>query len=405
MSAHFWLNWPRSWARKCRTRIAKSRVRCWFVRRVKIIRNTMRPSNGVSTESMGSQLAWYSRVFCVSDLPVVTCEWLQMCYKNEKRLPLKAFLVGDSISPVDDIPDTEFMQNEPEPEPEPMEDVIEQVPQGMQIAGELEIKSQIDCKKIAINRIKICRTKGGTPVNPRVSSLRPSVAAQRAQISPTTPGYAARDDSMSSFETPEDDYARKSDTDNPGTKRYRSENGVFRTPEYASSPFLLAQTRAFCEERRNRNKATESEKKNKKKSMVSSELAFPRSMHLDLEGYVHWNFPRRHGLNANVAFGRKPLVMPTKVQVNVSRPTRRRSAKLTPQMPPMPVLPVQVANWRTTQRMPITKPMSTFANWMLSYRIEIMWLKLRKLYQIRPHVCMNWVSQTLSAFARNILFF
>lgn len=74
---------------------------------------------------------------------------------------------------------------------------------------------------------------------------------------------------MSSFETPGDDSVHKSGGDKLDLKRYRSDNGGFRTPEYASSPFLLAQTRAFCEERRNRYKATESEKKKKKKSMVS----------------------------------------------------------------------------------------------------------------------------------------
>lgn len=40
-------------------------------------------------------------------MPVVTCEWLLDCYKCSKRLPLKNFLVGDSISPVDDIADTQ----------------------------------------------------------------------------------------------------------------------------------------------------------------------------------------------------------------------------------------------------------------------------------------------------------
>lgn len=65
-----------------------------------------------------------------------------MCYKNEKRLPLKSFLVGDSISPVDDIADTQFIQNTAEPEPME-EDVIEQIPQGLLVTGELKIKEQM----------------------------------------------------------------------------------------------------------------------------------------------------------------------------------------------------------------------------------------------------------------------
>lgn len=66
----------------------------------------------------------------VSDLPVVTCEWLLTCYKKKKRVPLKKFLLGDSISPVDDVSDTETPPEEPEPEPI----INEQTPQ--RVAGE-----------------------------------------------------------------------------------------------------------------------------------------------------------------------------------------------------------------------------------------------------------------------------
>lgn len=50
-----------------------------------------------------------------SDLPVVTCEWLLQCHKHARRLPVKNYLVGDSISPVND--DTEIVESKPEVSP------------------------------------------------------------------------------------------------------------------------------------------------------------------------------------------------------------------------------------------------------------------------------------------------
>lgn len=73
----------------------------------------------------------------------MTCEWLLACYKYAKRLPVKNFLVGDSISPVDDVPDTELIDAvEPEFEPEllPFENAAEDEPERMPNAGELQIE-------------------------------------------------------------------------------------------------------------------------------------------------------------------------------------------------------------------------------------------------------------------------
>lgn len=43
--------------------------------------------------------------FCFLDLSVVSREWLMDCHKRERRLPLKNYLVGKSIAPVDDVED------------------------------------------------------------------------------------------------------------------------------------------------------------------------------------------------------------------------------------------------------------------------------------------------------------
>lgn len=39
------------------------------------------------------------------DLSVVTRAWLLECYNRQKRVPIKDYLVGDSIAPIDDIDD------------------------------------------------------------------------------------------------------------------------------------------------------------------------------------------------------------------------------------------------------------------------------------------------------------
>lgn len=46
------------------------------------------------------------------NLPVVTCEWLLACYRRQKRIPFKKYLVGDSISPVDDVVDSDEEQSD-----------------------------------------------------------------------------------------------------------------------------------------------------------------------------------------------------------------------------------------------------------------------------------------------------
>lgn len=43
-------------------------------------------------------------------LPVVTREWLLECYSRQKRVPFKKYLVGDSISPVDDVEESDEEQ-------------------------------------------------------------------------------------------------------------------------------------------------------------------------------------------------------------------------------------------------------------------------------------------------------
>lgn len=81
----------------------------------------------------------------------MTCEWLLESYKHAKRLPVKNFLVGDSILPVDDLPDTENIPVELEPQPDPIEEV-EEVPQRMPNAGVLKL-IQIRSSKSNFNRI------------------------------------------------------------------------------------------------------------------------------------------------------------------------------------------------------------------------------------------------------------
>lgn len=38
-------------------------------------------------------------------LPVVNKNWLIACHEQQKRIPLRNYLVGDAISPIDDIDD------------------------------------------------------------------------------------------------------------------------------------------------------------------------------------------------------------------------------------------------------------------------------------------------------------
>lgn len=54
---------------------------------------------------------------------------------------MKNFLVGDSILPVDDLPDTENISVELEPQPDPIEHDVEEVPQRMPNAGVLTLKT------------------------------------------------------------------------------------------------------------------------------------------------------------------------------------------------------------------------------------------------------------------------
>lgn len=81
----------------------------------------------------------------------MTCEWLLSSYKYAKRLPVLNFLVGDSISPVDDVADTEIIPAEPEPQPDPFEHVAEEVPQRVLNAGELNLI--VELFRSDINRI------------------------------------------------------------------------------------------------------------------------------------------------------------------------------------------------------------------------------------------------------------
>lgn len=41
------------------------------------------------------------------DFPVVNRNWIMECYTRQRRVPMKEFLVGDSIGPVDDIDEDE----------------------------------------------------------------------------------------------------------------------------------------------------------------------------------------------------------------------------------------------------------------------------------------------------------
>lgn len=84
----------------------------------------------------------------VPDLPVVSCEWLLACYKYGKRLPVKNHLVGDSISPVDDVPDTELVPLELEPEPQLVESVIEDVPPHM--AGKSNVATETGLNRFIV---------------------------------------------------------------------------------------------------------------------------------------------------------------------------------------------------------------------------------------------------------------
>lgn len=193
---------------------------------------------------------------------------------------MKNFLVGDSISPVDDVPDTELIDAvEPEFEPELLsfENAVEDVPEHMPNAGKLKIES-IRFYQNRLNRIKSNCLIGDTPVSHRVSMLRASGANQRGTKSPNTPIGAARDNDggnlFDSFNTPDRENIQRdlneaSGTETPETKRKRWEDDERGTPEYARTPYLLEQKRKFLQERIDRYKPTESEK-NKKKSTVST---------------------------------------------------------------------------------------------------------------------------------------
>lgn len=71
------------------------------------------------------------------DLPVVTCEWLLACYKNAQRLPVKKFLVGDSIAPVEDVSEIEMEAVAVAAEPVPIGNSVENVEKHIPNASEL----------------------------------------------------------------------------------------------------------------------------------------------------------------------------------------------------------------------------------------------------------------------------
>lgn len=56
----------------------------------------------------------------IIDLPVVNREWLLKCYEMEKRLPLRKYLIGDAIVPVDDIYEMCEEAEAPPPIPDPI---------------------------------------------------------------------------------------------------------------------------------------------------------------------------------------------------------------------------------------------------------------------------------------------
>lgn len=45
--------------------------------------------------------------FCIVDLPAVTRDWLTDCYKHKRRIPVKYYLLGDAISPANDVEEDE----------------------------------------------------------------------------------------------------------------------------------------------------------------------------------------------------------------------------------------------------------------------------------------------------------
>lgn len=52
------------------------------------------------------------KLFKTLGLPVVTHEWLLECYKQEGRVSLKDYLVGDSILPIDDEVSAEIVNEQ-----------------------------------------------------------------------------------------------------------------------------------------------------------------------------------------------------------------------------------------------------------------------------------------------------
>lgn len=200
--------------------------------------------------------------------------------------------------------------------------------------------TRIAFTKIEFNRIKLYHMTGGTPVNPRVFSLRTPGANQRAANSPHTTAAAAargdkdKDELFNSFNSSDRDKSEKvldqsiSDTGTPETKRGRWEDDERNTPEYARTPYLLEQKRQWLEERRNRYKPTESEKRereNTKKSTVSDICPMRESCGRLADRIISNSkliFGSR-GSNTSAAFGRKLWAMATKARANVTRPTLR----------------------------------------------------------------------------------
>lgn len=117
-----------------------------------------------------------------------------------------------------------------------------------------------------------------TPVNRRLEELRGNGSSKSSkQIAKKKSTNVDSYDCLADIETPIREsikqVLRDRDNETPETKRRRYEENGIRTPEYATTPFILEEKRKILEERRMRHRPTESQiKKNKEKTVRSLQI-------------------------------------------------------------------------------------------------------------------------------------
>lgn len=211
------------------------------------------PLDGVSKKKNDHsihRLYRYSVCFNVlTGLPVVNRHWLLECYKLQRRIPLRNYLVGESIAPVEEDEDDEILSSQP---------VARIETKGTFIHNSSKIFF-IQNKNSSIISIFVFPDTAVLP-HRRIEQLG-GAKAGGSKACPDSPLTPARNAALTMLDTPTRNSLlrrfKELEDETPQSKRRRFEEAGIHTPECATTPYWQEFKRQQIEEQRTRHAPTQ----------------------------------------------------------------------------------------------------------------------------------------------------